>query len=197
MGKIRPFWTSVMGKDLKHKNQRQVRRKAPKSKNDYLSLLVKVYRFLERRTGSKFTRTILKRLYMSRANLPPVPVSKVAKQMAHPSRKGLVSVIVGTITNDVRFYDVPKNMKICALHVTDSARARIEAKGGEIMTFDQLAKLLYFCKAAEGLASDSGISVEHLVYLGHTLALTFVIRDANSKKPEEDVVAPVTKHKFL
>merc|ERR1719154_706426 len=53
-----------------------------------------------------------------------------------------------------------------------------------------LAKLLYFCKAAEGLASDSGISVEHLVYLGHTLALTFVIRDANSKKPEEDVVAP-------
>ena len=68
---------------------------------------------------------------MSRANLPPVPVSKVANQMAHPSRKGLVSVIVKTITNDVRFYDVPKNMKICALHVTDSARALIEAKGGE------------------------------------------------------------------
>merc|ERR1712098_74787 len=93
-----------------------------------------------RRTHSKFNNIILKRLFMSRANLCPVPISKVAKLMGHPSRKPLTAVIVGTVTNDIRHYNVPKNLNICALSVTDSARARIEAKGGKIITFDQLAK---------------------------------------------------------
>merc|ERR1712183_477931 len=35
----------------------------------------------------------------------------------------------------------PKNMKICALRVTESARARIMNNGGDIITFDQLAQL--------------------------------------------------------
>merc|ERR1719199_221021 len=32
-------------------------------------------------------------------------------------------------------------LKLCALRVTESARARILANGGEIVTFDQLAQL--------------------------------------------------------
>mmetsp|Transcript_620 Transcript_620/g.822 ORF Transcript_620/g.822 Transcript_620/m.822 type:complete len:120 (+) Transcript_620:406-765(+) len=49
-----------------------------------------------------------------------------------------VAVLVGTVTDDVRFLEVPK-MRICALKFTDSARARIVKAGGECLTFDQLA----------------------------------------------------------
>ena len=37
---------------------------------------------------------------------------------------------------DVFFFSI---FKVCALHVTDGARARILKAGGEIITFDQLA----------------------------------------------------------
>merc|ERR1711915_441579 len=129
-----------MGIDLNHKNRRKVRRKAPRSPNDYLKMLVKVYRFIARRTKAKFNHIILKRMFMSSANLPPCPISKIATLMKHPSKKKLTAVIVGTVTNDVRMYTVPKNMKICCLSITDSAHARVERKGGRIMTFDQLAR---------------------------------------------------------
>ena len=53
-------------------------------------------------------------------------------------KEGKTAVIVGTITDDVRLYDVPK-LRICALRITETARARILKAGGEIVTFDQLA----------------------------------------------------------
>jgi hypothetical protein len=37
----------------------------------YLALLVKLYRFLARRTGSSFNETVLKRLFMSRTSRAP------------------------------------------------------------------------------------------------------------------------------
>ncbi|WP_411016227.1 hypothetical protein, partial [Salmonella sp. s51884] len=46
--------------------------------------------------------------------------------------------MIGTITDDLRIYKIPK-VKICALHVTERARARILKAGGEILTLDQLA----------------------------------------------------------
>mmetsp|Transcript_34951 Transcript_34951/g.110397 ORF Transcript_34951/g.110397 Transcript_34951/m.110397 type:complete len:120 (-) Transcript_34951:163-522(-) len=49
-----------------------------------------------------------------------------------------IAVLVGTVTDDVRMFDVPK-LKICCLRVTETARARIIKAGGEIITFDQLA----------------------------------------------------------
>merc|ERR1739843_44110 len=119
---------------------------------------------------------IMKRLFMSRANKPPVPISKIAKQMMHPTRKGLTSVVVGTVTNDIRHYNVPKNLKICALHVTDAARARIEAKGGEVMTFDQLAtqnptgKKTVLLQGARRAGVPSGKWAELQVCLAHTLS---------------------------
>lgn len=48
-----------------------------------------------------------------------------------------IAVVVGTITDDIRVLEVPK-LKVCALRVTESARARILKAGGEILTFDQL-----------------------------------------------------------
>lgn len=42
------------------------------------------------------------------------------------------------MTNDARVHDIPA-ITICALRVTERARARILAAGGEILTLDQLA----------------------------------------------------------
>ena len=40
-----------------------------------------LYRFLARRTDAKFNAVVLKRLFMSRTNRPPLSISKIAKEM--------------------------------------------------------------------------------------------------------------------
>ena len=91
---------------------------------------------MARRVESNFNKVVLKRLFMSKMNRPPISLSKISKLMANKDDK--VCVMVGTVTDDIRFLDVPK-LKICALRFTETARARVLAAGGEIMTFDQLA----------------------------------------------------------
>merc|ERR1711861_39276 len=54
------------------------------------------------------------------------------------SKEGKIAVVVGTVTDDKRLYDVPK-LSVCALRFTDAARARITKAGGECLTFDKLA----------------------------------------------------------
>ena len=49
-----------------------------------------------------------------------------------------VAVVVGSIVDDPRELEVPK-LNVAALHVTDTARARIIKNGGKIYTLDQLA----------------------------------------------------------
>lgn len=107
-----------------------------KSDNVYLNLLVRLYRFLARRTDSKFNANVLKRMYMSKTNRPPMSIARVSRYMK--DCEGKIAVVVGTITDDVRFYVVPK-LSICALNFTEGARARIIKAGGECITFDQLA----------------------------------------------------------
>merc|ERR1712224_954577 len=132
--------SSTMGIDIKAGGRiKNGNRKAPTTENVYIRLLVKLYRFLARRTESNFNAVILKRLFMSRHNRPPLSLSKLAKFMRN--KEGKMAVIVGTVTDDVRMLEAPKNLKLCALRVTESARARILANGGEIITFDQLAQL--------------------------------------------------------
>lgn len=89
-----------------------------------------MYRYLARRTNSKFNTIVLRRLFMSRINRPPISLSRLARHMKKPTREGLIAVVVGTVTNDVRLYTVPK-MTVAALHVTEKARARILAAGGK------------------------------------------------------------------
>ncbi|CAH1171306.1 unnamed protein product [Phaedon cochleariae] len=127
-----------MGIDINHKYDRKVRRTEPKSQDVYLRLLVKLYRYLARRTGAKFNQIVLRRLFMSRINRPPISLSRVVRLMKTPGREGLTAVIVGTVTDDARIFEVPK-LSICALRVTETARSRILKAGGEIITFDQLA----------------------------------------------------------
>merc|ERR1712127_1104283 len=130
--------TSKMGIDICHRYDRKVRRTEPRSEDIYLRLLVKLYRFLARRTDAKFNKVILKRLFMSRTNRPPLAISKINRLMTKPGREEKVAVVVGCVTDDVRLLKVPK-LKVCALRFTERARARILKAGGEILTFDQLA----------------------------------------------------------
>merc|ERR1711943_169798 len=114
----------------------KTKKRVCKSANPYVRLLCKLYKFLARRTDSKFNKVIFKRLNMSRRNKPPLSLSKLSKFMAN--KDGKTAVVVGTITDDKRFFEMPK-LSVCALRFTETARARIVKAGGECLTFDKLA----------------------------------------------------------
>mmetsp|Transcript_7345 Transcript_7345/g.12185 ORF Transcript_7345/g.12185 Transcript_7345/m.12185 type:complete len:193 (+) Transcript_7345:68-646(+) len=128
-----------MGIDLKAGGRRvghSTSQKKVKTANPYNRLLIKLYKFLARRTDSKFCATVLKRLHMSKTNKPPIGLHRLAKYMTN--KDGKIAVIVGKVTDDVRMMECPK-MSVCALAFTENARKRIVAAGGECLTFDQLA----------------------------------------------------------
>ena len=128
-----------MGIDLKAGGRRTGHKssmKVVKTKNPYNRLLIKLYKFLSRRTDSKFCATVLKRLHMSKVNQPPIGLHRLSKYMS--KKEGKTAVIVGKVTDDVRMMECPK-MSVCALGFTENARKRIIAAGGECLTFDQLA----------------------------------------------------------
>jgi len=110
-----------------------------RSENPYLKLLIKLYKFLSRRTEAKFNKVVLKRLNMTRRMKAVTSLSKIAKQMTAKVGKNVkTAVIVGPVTDDLRLLNVPK-LSICALRFSESARSRIVKAGGECITFDQLA----------------------------------------------------------
>ena len=53
-------------------------RKGPVTENIYMRLLVKLYRFLARRTDSEFNALVLKRLFMSRTNRPSISITQLS-----------------------------------------------------------------------------------------------------------------------
>ncbi|KAI4836380.1 60S ribosomal protein L18-2 [Plasmodium brasilianum] len=124
-------------------------RKKLVSKNPYLRLLVKLYRFLARRTNANFNKIIAKRLIMPKRFRPPLSLSKLHRHMKN--HQDCVAVVVGSITgnddykrsvrlpfHDKRLFTCGK-LKVCALRFTETARKRIVDAGGECLTFDQLA----------------------------------------------------------
>jgi|UniRef100_A0AC35EYE0 large subunit ribosomal protein L18e len=127
-----------MGIDINHKHDRKVRRVAPKSEDPYIRLLVKLYSFLARKTGRKFNEVVRRRLMMAKTKRPPLSIARIIRNLKKPGNDKKTVVVVGTVTDDKRVYEVPK-FTIAALRVTDAARARITKAGGEIITFDQLA----------------------------------------------------------
>merc|ERR1711935_1060653 len=52
-------------------------KKDSRSTNLYTHLLIKLFRFLSRRTDSAFCKTVLRRLIASRRNRPPISLSKM------------------------------------------------------------------------------------------------------------------------
>jgi large subunit ribosomal protein L18e len=53
--------------------------------NLYLRLVVKLYKFLSRRTDSKFNKVVLKRLQNTRVNKAPISLSRLNVYSARPS----------------------------------------------------------------------------------------------------------------
>lgn len=49
---------------------------------------LQLYRFLVRRTDSNFNEVVLKRLFMSKTNRPPLSLSKLTKFMSGKVRQG-------------------------------------------------------------------------------------------------------------
>ena len=128
-----------MGIDLekrKRGRRKLTRRRAPKSKNIYISLLHQLYGFLARRTDSKFNKVIAKRLVMSRNNRPVVSLSRVAlayqkriEQASNNTNNDTIIVVVGNVTDDSRILTVPKGLKLCCLRISEPARKRIIQNG--------------------------------------------------------------------
>ena len=126
-----------MGIDLKGRSRgSRPGRKEAKTTNPYMRLLVKLYKFLARRTSSKFNETIVKRLITSRRNKAPLSLSKLVEHMK--SYTGKTAVVIATVSDDARLFEVPA-MTVCALKFTETARARIIKAGGECLTLDQFA----------------------------------------------------------
>ena len=130
----------VSGGRIKLHKQRKLR-----AKNIYHRLLVKLYKFLARRTTSKFNKCVLKRLLNSRVNRSPVSLSRIAKyankkyiQEQEKSGQEVVFAVIGTVTEDQRLLELPA-LRVCALKFTEKARERILAAKGKCITFDQLA----------------------------------------------------------
>ncbi|KAH6985613.1 solute carrier family 25 member 42 [Ilyonectria sp. MPI-CAGE-AT-0026] len=133
--KVAPSMASSI--DLDRHHVKGTHRTAPKSDNVYLKLLVKLYRFLARRTDSSFNKVVLRRLFTSKINRPPVSLSRIVANLNKEDEKRTV-VVVATVTDDNRLLQFPKTT-VAALRFTATARARIIAAGGEAITLDQLA----------------------------------------------------------
>jgi len=127
-----------MGIDIAHHHVKKGHRTSPKSEDPYLLLLVKLYRFLARRTDAKFNQVILRRLFLSKINRPPISLSRIAKEVESREASDKIVVTVATVTDDIRFPVVPK-LTIAALRFTRGAKERILNAGGEAITLDQLA----------------------------------------------------------
>lgn len=114
-------------------------RKDPATQNVYVRLLVKLYRFLARRTGAAFNSVVLKRLMMSKVNRPIISLNRIKRYSKGKEDKTIV--VVATITDDARIGTVSQfpALTIAALRFTETARARITQAGGECITLDQLA----------------------------------------------------------
>ncbi|KAJ7087233.1 ribosomal protein L18e/L15P [Mycena belliarum] len=128
-----------MGIDIAHHHVKKGARTAPKSEDPYLLLLVKLYRFLARRTDASFNKVILHRLFLSKMNRAPLSLSRIVKETTNTvDLPNKIIVAVGTITDDIRLPELPK-LTIAALRFTRAAKERILNAGGEALTLDQLA----------------------------------------------------------
>merc|ERR1711907_843487 len=131
-------YSREMGIDLvKNGRKKNSNKKTTRSTNLYIHLLIKLFRFLARRTESGFNKTVLRRLVASRTNRPPLSLSKLIKHHEKKPYQGQTAVVVGTVTDDERTLTVPK-LTVAALRFTEAARARIVKAGGSCMTLDQL-----------------------------------------------------------
>lgn len=90
------------------------------------------------RTDAPFNKVVLRSLFLSKINRPPVSVSRIARALGQKGASEKTIVVVGTVTDDNRILSFPK-ATVAALRFTAGARAKILKNGGEAITLDQLA----------------------------------------------------------
>ena len=137
-----------MGVDLTgiQKKKRTIRHHTL-STNPYQKLLIKLYKFLAKRTTSGFNKLVHSRLLKSRNNRAPISLSRVSTVLQRKTcwnKKGVeapIAVIVGDVLDDIRVRKVPQGIRVCALRFSKSARQSIEGAKGQCLTFDQLAQV--------------------------------------------------------
>ena len=130
-----------MGIDLYRRGRIQSKTgRTATTSNLYHRLLIKLYKFLARRTDSKFNKIVCKRLSQSNTTRYPISISKLAKHVVGSKQSDNILVVVGNVLNDERMLQVPK-LRVCALRFSEDARRRILKAGGEVITFDKLAKI--------------------------------------------------------
>lgn len=90
-----------MGIDIKKGGRIKSRRNKKVKTNDlYKKLLIKLFKFLLRRTHRKIHKDILHRLFLSRVNNPAISISRIAKNLKR--QPNLTAVTVCKVTNDER-----------------------------------------------------------------------------------------------
>ena len=67
---------------------------------------------MARRTNAPFNKVVLKRLCMSRNNRPPLSLARLVRKMKVKGYEGKIAVVVGTVTDDVRVFEIPA-LKVC------------------------------------------------------------------------------------
>lgn len=97
--------------------------------NKYQKLLINLYKFLARRTDSKFNQIVFDRLNQSRVTRYPISLSKLVKIADTEEKRKKILVIVGNVLDDERMLTLPE-LRVCALRFSDSARKRITKVGG-------------------------------------------------------------------
>ncbi|EGR28314.1 hypothetical protein IMG5_178620 [Ichthyophthirius multifiliis] len=86
------------------------------------------------RTTNVYLRLLLKIKYFQTQQIPII----IEQNCQNVKDFSKIVVSTATVTNDARLLTVPK-MTVCALRFTETARKRILAAGGQVLTFDQLA----------------------------------------------------------
>ena len=116
-----------MGIDLKAGGRRVGHKsssKVIKTQNPYTRLLIKLYKFLERRTDSKFCATVVKRLHMSKLNQPPIGLNRLAKYMTNKAaRKRILAAGGECLTFDQLALRAPKGANTVLLRGPKSRAA--------------------------------------------------------------------------
>lgn len=90
------------------------------------------------RTDAKFNKIVLRSLFLSKINRPPVSLARINTALKKKDASDKTIVVVGTVTDDIRLLETPK-VSVAALRFTASAKTRIIKAGGEAITLDQLA----------------------------------------------------------
>jgi large subunit ribosomal protein L18e len=125
-----------MGQERIENPKKKVGKSSSKSSNLYLNMIIKIYRFLARRSYSNFNKTILKRLFMSRLHKASISLSRLNKIALKNPEKTII--VVGKILNDERKILI-QPMKICALSFSETAKKRILQSNGKIFNFGNFA----------------------------------------------------------